>query len=83
MQIEESVRRRIAELLRQPLEKVADATELIDLVAESFVLVEMAIELQEEFHVRLLQEDLNGVRTVADLTRLVASRALGAGRVPR
>jgi acyl carrier protein len=48
-------------------------------VAESFVLVEMAIELQEEFHVRLLQEDLNGVRTVADLTRLVASRAVAAG----
>lgn len=79
MQLEESVRRRIAEILRQPLAKVADATELIDLVAESFVLVEMAIELQEEFHVRLLQEDLNGVRTVADLTRLVASRARDAG----
>jgi acyl carrier protein len=79
VQLEESIRRRIAEILRQPLEKVADATELIELVAESFVLVEMAIELQEEFHVRLLQEDLNGVRTVADLTRLVASRALAAG----
>ena len=79
MQLEESVRRRMAEILRQPIEKVADATELIDLVAESFVLVEMAIELQEEFHVRLLQEDLNGVRTVADLTRLVASRARAAG----
>ena len=79
MQLEESVRRRMAEILRQPLEKVADATELIDLVAESFVLVEMAIELQEEFRVRLLQEDLNGVRTVADLIRLVASRARAAG----
>ena len=67
------------QILREPLEKVADATELIDLVAESFVLVEMVIELQEEFHVRLLQEDLNGVRTVADLTRLVANRALAAG----
>jgi acyl carrier protein len=78
-QLEESVRRRIAEILRQPLEKVADGTELIDLVAESFVLVEMVIELQEEFHVRLLQEDLNGVRTVADLTRLVASRARADG----
>jgi acyl carrier protein len=79
VQLEESVRRRIAEILRQPLEKVAEATELIDLVADSFVLVEMAIELQEEFHVRLLQEDLNGVRTVADLIRLVASRARPAG----
>jgi len=69
----------MAEILRQPLEKVADATELIDLVAESFVLVEMAIELQEEFRVRLLQEDLNGVRTVADLIRLVASRARAGG----
>ena len=75
MPIEESVRRRIAEILRQPLEKVADATQLVDLVAESFVLVEMAIELQEEFHVRLLQQDLDRVRTVRDLTELIASRA--------
>ena len=75
--LEESVRRRIAGILRQPIEKVADATPLIDLVTESFVLVEMAIELQEEFQVRLVQEDLNAVRTVADLIRLVASRARG------
>jgi len=73
--IHESVRRRIAEILRQPLDKVADATQLMDLVAESFVLVEMAIELQEDFNVRLLQEDLNGVRTVRDLTQLIASRS--------
>ncbi len=80
MPIQESVRRRIAEILRKPLDKVADATQLVDLVAESFVLVEMAIELQEEFHVHLLQEDLNGVRTVGDLTRLIAGRSALAER---
>lgn len=74
MSIQDSVRRRIAEILRQPVEKVSDETELIDLVTESFVLVELAIELQEDFGVRLDQRDLDGVRSVRDLVDLIASR---------
>lgn len=68
-----SVVNAIARFLRQPVEKLDDDTVLTELVAESFVLVEMVIQLQEEFGVRFGQEELKGVRTVGDLTALISS----------
>ena len=46
--------------------------ELADLVVESLALVEMAIDLQEDFDVRLGHEELARVKTVGDLVGLVA-----------
>jgi len=65
----------MARFLRQPVEKLHDDDVLTDLVAESFVLVELVIQLQEEFGVRFGQQELQGVRTVGDLTELIASVA--------
>ena len=58
----------------QPISKLGDDTVLTDLVVESFALIEMVIELQEEFKVRLVQDDLKNVKTVGDLTSLIESR---------
>ena len=69
------VKERMAVLLKRPVATLEDATALTDLVTDSFLLVEMVMELQEEFGVRLVQEDLNHVRTVADLTELFAAQA--------
>ena len=69
----DAVKEKMAGLLKQPVARLEDATVLTDLVTDSFLLVEMVIELQEEFGVRLVQEDLNHVRTVADLTNLFAA----------
>ena len=69
------VKERMAVLLKRPVARLEDATALTDLVTDSFLLVEMVMELQEEFGVRLVQEDLNHVRTVADLTELFAAQA--------
>ena len=71
----EKVRQAIAAFLKKPAEKVLDPVPLADLVTESFVLVEMVIELQESFGVRFNQEDLNKVKTVGDLLGLIESRA--------
>lgn len=65
----------MARFLRQPVEKLNDGAVLTDLVAESFVLVELVIQLQEEFGVRFGQQELQGVRTVGDLTELIANVA--------
>lgn len=73
----ERIRGEIAKFVKKPAEKVADATVLTDLVQESFVLVEMVIDLQETFSVRFGQEDLARVRTVGDLIGLIASRSSG------
>jgi acyl carrier protein len=44
-------------------------------VLESFVLVELVMELQEQFKARLTGEDLVVIRTAGELGALVAARA--------
>jgi len=70
-----AVKEKMASFLRVPISRLEDEAPLTHLVAESFVLVEMVIELQEEFGVRLVQEDLKGVKTVGDLAQVLESRA--------
>jgi len=74
----QQVKKRISEVLRVPAARVQDETALADLVTESFVLVEMAIELQEDLGVRLSQDDLKGVRTVGDLVALIGTKRRAA-----
>ena len=71
----EKIKAKMSSLLRQPVSKLQDDAVLTDLVTQSLLLIEMVIELQEEFNVRLVQDDLKNVRTVGDLTRLIESRA--------
>lgn len=73
----EKIRAEIARFVKKPTAKIADGLALMDLVQESFVLVEMVIELQETFSVRFGQEDLSAVRTVGDLIDLVERRLRG------
>ena len=71
----DKVKAKMSGLIRQPIEKLKDDAVLTDLVTQSLLLVEMVIELQEEFAVRLVQDDLKDVKTVGDLTRLIESKA--------
>ena len=73
----ERVRDKIAEILGHTSEVVLDDAELTSLVNSSFLLVEMVIELQEEFDVRFQQVDMNEVATVGQLLDLVDSRMTG------
>jgi acyl carrier protein len=73
----ENVRQKIAEVLGHDLQVVTDDRLLTDLVNSSFLLVEMVIELQEEFDVRFQQADMNEVATVSHLLDLVVSRMTG------
>jgi acyl carrier protein len=65
----------LARLCRKPLAKVTDEALMTDLVSDSFALVEVVIELQEELGVRLVSEHLKGVKTVGDFARVVAERS--------
>jgi acyl carrier protein len=71
----DTIRQRIAETLQLPLDKLTDDRALTDVVRESFAMVEMVIDLQEEFNVRLDQAELKQLKTVADLTALVAAKS--------
>lgn len=76
------VKEKMASLLNQPVSKLEDEAVLTALVVESFALIEMVIELQDEFGVRLVQEDLRDVKTVGDLTALIESRSGSAPHPP-
>ncbi len=67
---EDQVKTLMAQLLRQPVAKLASETPLNTLVAESLMLVEMVIGLQEELGVRLTQDQLKTVQTVGNLVSL-------------
>ena len=66
----ETFKEKMADFLKVNVSRLDDSAILTDLVIESFVLVEMVIELQEEFGVRLVQEDLKAVKTVGDLMKV-------------
>ena len=65
---------RIADVLRRPAGTLDLEAELSTVAADSFVLVEMVIELQDEFGVRFEHEDMANLRTVGDVVALVAQR---------
>jgi acyl carrier protein len=69
------VKETLARLCRKPIEKLDDALPLGELVTDSFALVEVVIELQEELSVRLVRDHLNGVKTVGDFVRVVVERS--------
>lgn len=69
------VKEKISQFTKQPISKLQDQALLSDIITESFVLIEMVMELQDEFKVRFVQEDLQDIKTVADLTQLFLDRA--------
>ena len=76
----DAVKEKIASFLRQPITRLQDDALLTNLVVESFILVEMIIELQDVFEVRLVQEDMKDVKTVGALTDLFVSRRKSAAK---
>ena len=70
----EEITKRMAEVLGVPESRVRPDVVLTDLVSDSYRLVEMAIELQDDYDVILTQADLSEVTTVGELTDLVRNR---------
>lgn len=65
-------KKRIASFLKISETRVQDDSVLTELVADSFALVDMVVELQEDYGARLTQENLKDVRCVADLYKQFA-----------
>jgi acyl carrier protein len=78
MDKKERVRFRIGEILGKTQEEIqedlADDVSFANLGVESFTLVNMVIDLQETFKVRLNQEDLVGAQKIGDLINLIVTR---------
>lgn len=52
-----------------------------DLQLDSLGLTVLAVGLENRFRIRLSEEDAQGIKTVADLTRLVEGRVLSSSRM--
>lgn len=87
----ELVAERISITSGTPVESLRPDTMVKDLALDSFLLVEMAVDLQEEFDAIFTQEDLQRVAIIADLVDLLnvsqaeylrASSARAAGAAP-
>ncbi len=72
---QEEIFARIADVLGVAPSRVQSDVALTDLVSDSYRLVEMAIELQDDYDVIFTQADLSGVSTVSDLAELVRARS--------
>jgi acyl carrier protein len=71
----DTIKSRISEILKQPLARLTDDTQLVDLVSDSFALVDLVIQLQEDFDIFLVQQDLKDVGTIGDLLKVIQSRS--------
>jgi acyl carrier protein len=67
--------------MKFPVNKVSDDKPLTELVADSFIFVELLLTLQEEFAVELSQEDLENVHVVSDLLHLLRRKLPTGGLV--
>jgi acyl carrier protein len=73
--LQESVKRKIADFLKVPAQQLRDDALLSRLIADSFVVVELLVDLQEQFGIHLRQEELEKVQTVGHLVALIAAKA--------
>jgi acyl carrier protein len=70
-----AIKEQMAQYLKIPLDRMQDDAQLRNIIPDSFMLVELLIELQEEYAMQLNQADIEKIHTVSDLTELVAVRA--------
>ncbi len=70
--LEQQVRNIVAEQLGVDLAEVrADASILDDLGADSLDVVEMVMSLEEAFDIEVPDEEVEGLRTIADVERYI------------
>lgn len=63
----ENLKKSIADFVKKDSSDISEETMLKDLVHDSFLLVELVMCLQEDFGVRIVQDDLKSVSSVGDL----------------
>jgi acyl carrier protein len=78
--VEEVVVRTVAEILGLPKEQVDRRSRLVeDLGADSLDIIEMVMELEEEYDLTIPETDLKRLQTVDDVITYLQERAKGQG----
>lgn len=74
----DAVAERISAVLSVPVESLTPDSTLADLAADSFLLVEMVVDLQEEFDSIFTQAELRHVTRLSELVSLLQANADGS-----
>lgn len=75
MALRDDLKQRMGRFLNLPETSLEDGVLLENLVADSMLLVNMIIELQEDLGVRIVQDDLRNVKTVGELVLMFEKKA--------
>jgi len=68
----DKVKEVISQQLNKPIEEIAEDKEIVkDLGADSLDVVEMLMNLEEEFNVTVSEEDAVNIKTVGDIVKLI------------
>ncbi len=78
----DQVRQQLAEFIKFPVSSVTDDKKLTELVADSFVLIELMLTLQEDLNIELVQEDLENIYRVSDLLDLILLKSITDDTLP-
>ena len=74
MELADKIKKLIAEQLNKAVEEVTDDKEVVkDLGADSLDVVEMLMNLEEEFGITVPEEDAVNIKTVGDIIKLIES----------
>jgi acyl carrier protein len=68
----EKIKELIAKQLNKPVSEITDEKEVVkDLGADSLDVMEMLMNLEEEFNITVPEDDAMGIKTVGDIVKLI------------
>lgn len=68
----EKIKELIAKQLNKPVSEITDEKEVVkDLGADSLDVMEMLMNLEEEFNITVPEDDAMGIKTVGDIIKLI------------
>ncbi len=71
----DKIKELIAKQLNKPVAEITDEKEVVkDLGADSLDVMEMLMNLEEEFNVTVPEDDAVNIKTVGDIVRLIESK---------
>ncbi len=71
----EKVKELISKQLNKPVEEITEEKEVVkDLGADSLDVVEMLMNLEEEYDITVPEEDAVDIKTVGDIIKLIESK---------
>ncbi len=75
MSVLENVKNLISQQLNKPVEEITEDKEIVkDLGADSLDVVEMLMSLEEEFEIRVPEEEAVNIKTVADIVKMIEEK---------